>query len=199
MARAERAVFMAISGIRSAVWEPVHGTEGAPNGCLAWQNAKVPVVTDMDAMKAKIILYVEDDPVVLMAYRYRLERVGYAVESARDGLEAMKVLARLVPDLVVLDLMMPRFDGTEVLKYMQADSRLKTVPVVILSTNSITDAAEEYVLEGACRRFLKDKCTFPVLLRAITELLGKSPATADGAPAKPVASGPSGKLEKTSA
>jgi CheY-like chemotaxis protein len=151
----------------------------------------------MDATKAKIILYVEDDPVVLMAYRYRLERVGYAVESARDGLEAMKVLARLVPDLMVLDLMMPRFDGAEVLKYMQADPRLKTVPVIILSTNSITDAADEYILEGASRRFVKDKCTFPILLHAITELLGKAPVKADAAPVKPVAPGRPGKLVKT--
>ena len=121
----------------------------------------------MDRINTKTVLYVEDDPVVQMAYRYCLEREGFSVESAKDGLEAMKSLLRLVPDLVVLDLMLPKFDGGEVLKFMQANPRLKTIPVIILSTNSIVDADEEYVLEGANRRFIKDHCTFPMLLEAI--------------------------------
>ena len=130
----------------------------------------------MDTMKAKTILYVEDDPVVLTAYRHRLEREGFSVESARDGLEAMRILLRLVPDLMVLDLMLPRFDGGEVLKFMQANPRLKTVPVIILSTNSIIDADEEYVLESASRRFIKGQCTFPMVLEAIQKLLAEEPA-----------------------
>ncbi len=130
----------------------------------------------MNMIKTKTILYVEDDPVVLTAYRHRLEGEGYSVESAKDGLEAMKVLLRLVPDLVVLDLMLPKFDGGDVLKFMQANPRLKAVPVIILSTNSIVDADEEYVLEGANRRFLKNQCTFPMLLEAIQQLLTETPA-----------------------
>jgi CheY-like chemotaxis protein len=129
----------------------------------------------MDTMKARTILYIEDDPVVLMAYRHRLEREGFGAESAKDGLEAMKVLLRLVPDLVVLDLMLPKFDGAEVLKFMQANPHLKTVPVIILSTNSIVDAEEEYILEGASRRFIKDRCTFPMLLEAVERLLAETP------------------------
>jgi chemosensory pili system protein ChpA (sensor histidine kinase/response regulator) len=132
--------------------------------------------TNMDTIKTKTILYVEDDPVMLMAYRHRLEGEGFSVESAKDGLEAMKVLLHLVPDLVVLDLMLPRFDGAEVLKFMQANPRLKTVPVIILSTNSIVDADDEYVLECASRRFIKNQCTFPMVLEAIQKLLAEEPA-----------------------
>ena len=152
------------------------------NGRFAGENVNLPAATNMDTIKAKTILYVEDDPVVLMAYRHRLEREGFSVESAKDGLEAMKVLLRLAPDLVVLDLMLPKFDGTEVLKFMQANPRLKTVPVIILSTNSIVDAEEEHVLERANKRLLKDQCTFPLLLGAIQELLTETPAK-DNAPA----------------
>lgn len=149
--------------------------------------------------KAKTILYIEDDPVVLTAYRQRLEQEGFSVESAKDGLEAMRILLRLVPDLVVLDLMLPRFDGGEVLKFMQANPRLKTVPVIILSTNSIIDADEEYVLESASRRFIKGQCTISMVLEAIQKLLAAAPAS-DGA----VAAGQPGdalarKLEKTTA
>jgi chemosensory pili system protein ChpA (sensor histidine kinase/response regulator) len=149
--------------------------------------------------KAKTILYIEDDPVVLTAYRQRLEQEGFSVESAKDGLEAMRILLRLVPDLVVLDLMLPRFDGGEVLKFMQANPRLKTVPVIILSTNSIIDADEEYVLESASRRFIKGQCTISMVLEAIQKLLAAAPAS-DGA----VAAGQpddalARKLEKTTA
>lgn len=158
-----------------------------------------PAATNMDMIGTKTILYVEDDPVVLTAYCHRLEREGFGVESAKDGLEAMKILLRLIPDLVVLDLMLPKFDGVEVLKFMQANARLKTVPVIILSTNSILDAGEEYVLEGANRRFIKDHCTFPMLLQATRNLLAEPPAR-DGAPADgQVDNGFSKKLEKTAA
>jgi len=153
----------------------------------------------MDTIKAKTILYVEDDPVVLTAYCHRLEREGFSVESAKDGLEAMKILLRLVPDLVVLDLMLPKFDGAEVLKFIQANPRLKTVPVIILSTNSIVDADEEYVLEGASRRLIKDRCTFPMLLEAIQNLLAETPAMDNALPDRQAANGLPKKLEKTAA
>lgn len=148
---------------------------------------------------AKTILYVEDDPVVLMAYRHRLEREGYSVESAKDGLEAMKILLRLAPDLVVLDLMLPKFDGAEVLKFIQANPRLKTVPVIILSTNSIVDADEEYVLEGATRRLIKDHCTFPMLLEAVQNSLAETPARDNALPESQADNGLPKKLEKTAA
>lgn len=155
--------------------------------------------TYMDMTKAKTILYVEDDLVVLTAYRHCLEREGYSVEPAKDGLEAMKILLGLVPDLVVLDLMLPKFDGGEVLKFMQANPRLKTVPVIILSTNSIVDADEEYVLEGAYRRFIKNQCTFPMVLEAIQKLLLETPAKDNALPDGQVDTGLPKKLEKTAA
>ena len=153
----------------------------------------------MDISKAKTILYIEDDPVVLMAYRHRLEGEGYSVESAKDGLEAMRILLRLVPDLVVLDLMLPRFDGGEVLKFMQANPRLKAVPVIIHSTNSIIDADEEYVLEGASRRFVKGQCTPPMVVEAIRKLLAETPASDNASPDGQVDQALPKRLEKTSA
>jgi CheY-like chemotaxis protein len=150
-------------------------------------------------MKARTILCVEDNAVALTAYRHRLETEGYSVESAKDGLEAMKILLRLVPDLVLLDLLLPRFDGGEVLKFMRANPRLKTVPVIILSTNSVLDVDEEYVLEGASRRFLKEHCTFPILLQAIRELLTETPAKENAVASMPTDGEPAGKPEKTAA
>ena len=153
----------------------------------------------MDMTNAKTILYIEDDPVVLTAYRQRLEQEGFSVESAKDGLEAMKVLLRLVPDLVILDLMLPKFDGGEVLKFMQANARLKGVPVIILSTNSILEADEEYVLESASQRFIKGQCTIPMVLEAIQKLLAAAPARNITLPDSQADNRLPKKLEKTTA
>lgn len=125
----------------------------------------------LEAAKNKTIVFIEDNPVILTAYQNRLQRDGFHVEPARDGLEAMKILSRVVPDLVILDLLLPKFSGVEVLKFIQSNERLKAVPVVILSSNSIVDAAEEYVLESVDKRLLKSSCTPAVMLQTIRKLL----------------------------
>ena len=121
--------------------------------------------------KPKTIVFVEDNPVVLMAYRNRLQREGFHVEPALDGLEAMKILTQFAPDLVVLDLMLPKISGVEVLKFICADPRYQTIPVIVLSTNSIIDTADDRVLERANKRLLKGSCTPAIILQAIQELL----------------------------
>ena len=133
------------------------------------------------ANEVKTIFFIEDSEVELIAYRGSLERAGYCVQSAKDGLEAMRLLHNIIPDLVLLDLLLPRFDGVEVLKYIKADPRLKDVPIIIFSTNSIIDSEDEPLLEAATRRLLKSQCTPPLMLRAVREVLANKksePATA---------------------
>lgn len=119
----------------------------------------------------KTIFFVEDSDVERLAYQKALERAGYCVQIARDGLEGMRLLHHVVPDLVLLDLLLPKFDGVELLKFMRSDARLKTVPVVIFSTNSIIEAQDEPLLEGANRRLLKSQCNPATLLATIREIL----------------------------
>jgi len=125
----------------------------------------------INVQKTKTIVYADDDLVTLTAYKNRLEREGFEVKTARDGVEAMKIMSMSVPDLVILDLEMPKFNGGEVLKFIRTTASLNAVPVVILSTNSIVDAAQEHFLEHANKRLLKVDCNFPTLLRTIQGLL----------------------------
>src|ERR1700734_421316 len=118
----------------------------------------------------KTILFVEDSEVELLAYRKAMERAGYCVHWAKDGLEAMRMLHNIIPDLVLLDLLLPRFDGVDVLKYIQAQNELKEVPVIIFSTNSIIDSEDEALLEGAIRRLLKSQCTPQLMLKTIHDV-----------------------------
>jgi chemosensory pili system protein ChpA (sensor histidine kinase/response regulator) len=138
------------------------------------------------ANQPKKIVFVEDDMVVMVAYGNCLRRDGYHVETARDGLEALKILHASVPDLIVLDLMMPKFNGVEVFQFIRSHPRLKTVPVIIFSTNSIIDAEHETVLENASKRLIKGTCTASMLLAAARELLLDMPAEITARPSNPV-------------
>lgn len=124
----------------------------------------------------RTILYVEDDPVVRTVYENCLKRAGYHVIPASDGLEAMKRLAAFVPDLVLLDLMLPRFNGEEVFLFIRTNPLLVKVPVILLSSNSIMDAAQEHLLETASKRLIKDHCNPATLLAAVKEVLNGAPA-----------------------
>ncbi len=151
---------------------------------LAEHSVPVDVVSanppdDSPAAKDQIVLFIEDNPVVLAAYRHQLDQGGYHVESARDGLEAMKLLGRLTPDVVVLDLLLPKFNGVDVLKFICSTPRLSSVRVVLFSTGSIIAAMEEYVLERANKRLLKDVCTPAIMFQTIRELLAGSPGQND--------------------
>ena len=142
-----------------------------------WQATSKPLpgMAEIKNIKSKTILFVEDDAVVLAAYRIRLQREGFCVQPAQDGLEAMKILHASVPDLVVLDLMLPKFNGEEVLKFIRSDLRLKMLPVIIFSTNSIIDAEQEHLLEDVSKRLIKNNCTASMLLEAVRDVLAEAP------------------------
>lgn len=120
--------------------------------------------------KVKTIVFVEDSEVERLAYQRPLERAGYQVQVGRDGLEGLRLLHSIVPDLVLLDLMLPKFDGVEVLKFMKSEPRLKNVPIVIFSTNSIIEAQDEPLLEGANRRLLKGKCNPAMMVETVYDI-----------------------------
>ena len=117
----------------------------------------------------KTILYIEDDVVVLTAYRDRLQKAGFDVESSVDGMEAMRILSARMFDLIVLDLMLPRFSGAEVLKAVRANARLKSIPIVIFSSN--LETAQESVLKLADKSLLKGNCSFATMLQVTQDLL----------------------------
>lgn len=129
----------------------------------------------------KKILYAEDDPVTATVFRWRLERAGYEVMMAPDGLEAMKLLQTYQPDLLLLDLMLPKFSGEEVLKFVAGNSTLSQIPVIVLSTNSILTATNEPLLEKTEQRLLKHDCKFPTLFAAIEQALSEEQIAARAA------------------
>ena len=122
------------------------------------------------------ILFVEDDPFVLTMYRSRLQGEGFAVESAVDGLAAIELLPKIRPDAVVLDLMLPKLHGLEVLKFIRADVDLKATPVGALGGGRDQDAADGISgqqRQGDARLHFPGQGYGAVRARGVRDLLGR--------------------------
>jgi DNA-binding response OmpR family regulator len=93
------------------------------------------------------ILIADDEPNILISLEYLMQREGFAVSLARDGKEALDAILRDPPDLVLLDVMMPRKTGLEVCQAVRADPRLKGVRILMLTAKGReTDVAKGLAL-----------------------------------------------------
>ena len=81
----------------------------------------------------RTILIVEDDGFLVQMYAAKLEMEGFKVVAAVDGEKALRQVKKEVPDLILLDLLLPKKDGFQVLEELKKDSAVKNVPVVVLS------------------------------------------------------------------
>ncbi|MGI5819014.1 MAG: response regulator transcription factor [Armatimonadota bacterium] len=85
---------------------------------------------------AKKILVVDDERHIVRLVEVNLTRAGYDIETAYDGVEALEKVKDTNPDMIVLDVMMPRMDGFEVLKRLQADPKTQDIPVIMLTAKA---------------------------------------------------------------
>lgn len=90
----------------------------------------------MDETNPKTILCVEDEPEMIDLIRLILARKGYIVEGAAGGVEGIRLVREIHPDLVLLDLMMPDMDGWEVYQQMKADQSLRDIPVIVVTAKA---------------------------------------------------------------
>jgi CheY-like chemotaxis protein len=124
----------------------------------------------------KKILLVDDDALVLELYRKKLVQGGFEVFTATDGLEAIKRLGSLTPDFVVLDLMMPKLSGADVLKFIRAKPTLAKVPVAVLTNAFMSDHARAVSTMGVDRAIIKGDCTPNKMLEIACQTLGVTTA-----------------------
>lgn len=87
-------------------------------------------------MAKKKILAVDDEKHIVRLIQVNLERAGYEVSTAYDGLEALRAIEENRPDLIVLDVMMPQLDGFETLKRLKANPNTAEIPVIMLTAKS---------------------------------------------------------------
>jgi len=94
--------------------------------------------------RPRTILVVDDEPALLRLMSFLLQRKGYVMLTATNGEEALDVVREQRPDLVVLDIMMPRLDGYEVAAAIRADPQIADLPIIMLSAK----AQEEDIERG---------------------------------------------------
>lgn len=87
------------------------------------------------------ILLVDDEPELLEAWSFALEHVGYEVESARDGAQALQAIARRVPDLLISDLMMPGMNGDDLCRAIRANPHWAAIPILLHTSAHVSAAA----------------------------------------------------------
>lgn len=133
------------------------------------------------------ILLVDDDPFIISLYVSKLKRAGLEVEAVPNGEEALRRLEAVRPDLVILDLNMPKLNGIEVLKQIRNTPALESLPVLVL-TNVCSDSVMRETWEARPTRYLIKRETPPnVVIDEVLALL-KSAAPAPGIAAAPAAS-----------
>ena len=117
------------------------------------------------------ILVVEDDSFFRNYFTTKLTENGFQVESAVDGEEALVKINAGKPDLILLDIIMPKKDGFEVLKSLTVDNLINTLPVIVFSTLGQEDDVKKALSLGARDYINKSLFDFNVILAKINQQL----------------------------
>ena len=136
----------------------------------------------------KKILIIEDDPLVTRIYRQKYEAAGYIVASAEDGEKGLQKVKDFRPDLVHLDLMLPKMSGVAVIREIRSQPEFKTMLILVLSNTYATDLIGEAEQAGANRCISKVKSSPKLILDVVSELLNPpepSPRGLDGDRSQP--------------
>lgn len=113
---------------------------------------------------AKSILVVEDEPNIVLSLQFLMKKAGFDVRIARDGEEALAEVAQRAPDLILLDVMIPKRDGYDVCQTIRADPGLRNVYIIMLTAKGREVDREKGLALGA-----NDYVTKPFSTRDLTE------------------------------
>lgn len=120
--------------------------------------------------RSKKILIVDDNETFLMYISILLRRMGYdKVIPASNGLEALKLLRILMPDVVILDIIMPQLDGITVLRHIKGDERTLNIPVIMVTNESVRRKSFEDCERLGCSGYLKK----PVRITELNDMLNE--------------------------
>ncbi len=134
-------------------------------------------VQAVEARRVPLVMVVDDSVTMRKVTGRVLERNNFEVATAKDGVDALERMVDRVPDLMLLDIEMPRMDGYELATAMKADPRLRDVPIIMI-TSRTGEKHRQRAMEIGVNRYLGKPYQEPELLRNVFELLaqeGKAP------------------------
>ena len=122
------------------------------------------------------VLVVDDEADLVRILQFGLQSVGYHVETASDGQEALKKAREMRPDIILLDLMLPKLDGYKVCRLLKFDERYKSIPIIILSART-QEGDQTLAMEMGANRFITKPYEFTEILSQMEALLKSVPTS----------------------
>jgi DNA-binding response OmpR family regulator len=116
------------------------------------------------------VLLVDDEPDLIRVLQFGLQAAGYVVECASDGQEGLKKARESKPDIILLDLMLPKLDGYKICRLLKFDDRFKHIPIIILSART-QEGDQALALEMGANRFIAKPYDFTEILSHMEALL----------------------------
>ena len=124
-------------------------------------------------MAIKIVV-AEDDKLLSASLCDALKSEGYEITPGYDGEEALGKIKEVMPDLVLLDIMMPKMDGLSVLREVRASAATATIPVIVLTNLGDVDTISKIVESGAADYLLKSDQSVDNVLQKVKEVLARN-------------------------
>ena len=122
----------------------------------------------------KTILLVEDDPFLIDIYATKLKKSGFKTEVVTDGESALKKIRQKMPDILLLDIVLPQTDGWKVLREIKEDPNLQNLKVVILSNLGQKEEVEKGLKLGAIKYLIKSFYTPSQVVEEIKKILDQN-------------------------
>ena len=126
---------------------------------------------------SSLVLLIEDFDDAREMYSAYLQFSGYRVAEATDGIEAIEKTLELLPDIILMDLALPKMDGWEATRRLKSDERTKDIPIVALTGHALAGFAEGARLAG-CDAFVTKPCLPDALVAEIQRMLASRPRSA---------------------
>ena len=123
------------------------------------------------------VLLVEDHEDTREGYAAYLRLAGLHVDTAGNGLEAVQKTRRLQPDIVVMDLMMPKMDGWDAIRLLKADERTRFIPVIALTAQIVDGGEDARARAAGFDRFCRKPCPPSRLIETLQDVLRASRAS----------------------
>jgi CheY-like chemotaxis protein len=123
------------------------------------------------SLNNKKVLVVDDEPGTLRLIEVRLTALGLQVIKGQNGYEALMLVKQWLPDLIIMDRMMPKMDGLMACAFIKSDRRFKQIPLILV-TASAEAADERLSQEAGADAFVNKPIDFPALIGKVQSLLG---------------------------
>ena len=119
----------------------------------------------------KKILLIEDDLILVQMYEVKFKHAGFEVDTAFDGVVGLEKMRTNKPDLVLLDIVMPRLNGKDLFEKVRFNDELKKIPLAILTNVDNPKDRVEFIKKGAVGYFIKSETTPAQVVEEIQEIL----------------------------